>query len=120
MTHSFDLDTYLKRFVSTDFQVANANYFNVMSGYYGSSEDTIQEENLTESFVEYCQSLDGYQDGGRLYMTQNMGLRKDSWEAPASFPRTAGRTAGRGVRGRSHGTERAGRGELAGFLLWHG
>ena len=89
VTHSFDLDTYLKRFVSTDFQVANANYFNVMSGYYGSSEDTIQEENLTESFVEYCQSLDGYQDGGRLYMTQNMGLRKDSWEAPASFPRTA-------------------------------
>ena len=50
VTHSFDLDTYLKRFVSTDFQVANANYFNVMSGYYGSSEDTIQEENLTESF----------------------------------------------------------------------
>ena len=89
VTHSFDLDTYLKRFVSTDFQVANANYFNVMSGYYGSSEDTIQEENLTESFVEYCQSLDGYQDGGRLSMTQNMGLRKDSWEAPASFPRTA-------------------------------
>lgn len=89
ITHSFDLDTYLKRFVSTDFQVANANYFNVMAGYYGSSEETIDEENLTESFVKYCQSLDGYQDGGRLYMTQTLGLRKDSWEVPEYFPKTA-------------------------------
>lgn len=89
VTHSFDLDTYLKRFVSTDFQIANANYFNVMAGYYGSSDETINEENLTESFVKYCQSLDGYQDGGRIYMTQNVGLRKDSWKAPDDFPRTA-------------------------------
>ena len=89
VTHSFDLDTYLKRFIATDFQVANANYFNVMAGYNGASDDTIDEKNLTESFVEYCQSLDGYQDGGRIYMTQNFGLRKDSWEAPDYFPRTA-------------------------------
>ena len=89
LTHSFDLDTYLKRFVSTDFQVANAAYFNVMSGYSGADEETISEENVTETFVDYCKSLDGYQTGGRLYMTQMIGLRKDSWTPPDYFPRTA-------------------------------
>lgn len=89
ITHSFDLNTYLKKFVSSDYQIANAAYFNVMNGYYGSDEESIGEENLTESFVKYCQSLPGYEDGGRLYMTQLVGLRKDSWKVPDTILRTA-------------------------------
>lgn len=89
VTHSFDLQTYLKKFVSSDFQIGNARYFNGIDGYFGDSEETIVEENLTESFVEYCKSLDGYETGGRLYMTGLVGLRKDTWTPPAYYPKTA-------------------------------
>lgn len=83
LTHSFDMDKYLKKFVSSDFLIANAVYFN--SEYYGLAEN-MDMERLSEEYVDYCKSLDGYQKGGRLYMTGNIGLRKDSWTAPSYIP----------------------------------
>lgn len=66
ITHSFDMDKYLQSFIKPDFLIANAKYFG-MDNYRGRNLETIDEENLTESYIEYCQGLKGYEDGGRLY-----------------------------------------------------
>lgn len=84
LTHSFDMDKYLKRFVLTDFMIGNAGYFNYE--YYGFSEESVQEEKLTESFVQACESLDGFLEGGRLYASIGVGLKKESWTVPAHVP----------------------------------
>lgn len=84
LTQSFDLDTYLKKFVSYDFQIANAQYMNY--NYIG-TEETIEEENLTESFIKACENLDGYENGGRIYGTTEAGVSKNCVEIPDSIPR---------------------------------
>ena len=84
LTRSFDLDTYLKKFVSYDFQIANAQYMNC--NYIGTAE-TIEEESLTESFIKACENFDGYEDGGRIYGTYEAGILKDCVEIPDSVPR---------------------------------
>lgn len=84
LTRSFDLDTYLKKFVSYDFQIANAQYMNC--NYRGTAE-TIEEESLTESFIKACENFDGYEDGGRIYGTYEAGILKDCVEIPDSVPR---------------------------------
>lgn len=84
LTRSFDLDTYLKKFVSYDFQIANAQY---MNQEYRGTEETIEEESLTESFITACESIDGYEDGGRIYGTLEAGISKDCVEIPDSVPR---------------------------------
>lgn len=82
ITHSFDMDKYLKKFVSSDFVIGNAKYFG-MDQYYGFDREDVQEEKLSESFVEEVQMLDGFQEGGRLYLTNGeVGLDKSSWTAP--------------------------------------
>lgn len=84
LTRSFDLDTYLKKFVSYDFQIANAQYMNC--NYRGTAE-TIEEESLTESFIKACENFDGYEDGGRIYGTYEAGILKDCVEIPDFVPR---------------------------------
>lgn len=84
LTRSFDLDTYLKKFVSYDFQIANAQYMNCE---YRGTEETIEEESLTESFITACESIDGYEEGGRIYGTLEAGISKDCVEIPDSVPR---------------------------------
>ena len=84
LTQSFDLDTYLKKFVSYDFQIANAQYMNCE---YRGTESTIEEESLTESFITACENLEGYEEGGRIYGTLEAGVSKDCVEIPDSVPR---------------------------------
>lgn len=85
ISHSFDMDTYLKKFVSSDFLVGNAVYFG--QDYYLGAEEGIEEERLSDSFLEYCEQLDGVEEGGRLYGNMvDIGLRKDSWEIPSYTP----------------------------------
>lgn len=72
ITNSFDMDTYLKKFVTSDFLIANARYFG-MDHYWGFDEET-DEEKLTESFIAACEAQDGFLDGGRIYGTQAVGL----------------------------------------------
>lgn len=76
LTSSFSMDQYLKRFVTSDFLIANARYFNYE--YFGDMS-TISEYNLTESFVEACKSQDGFERGGRIYMTGLAGLDPASY-----------------------------------------
>lgn len=98
VTHSFDLDVYLSKFVSSDFLIANAIYFS--SEYQGGSEENVQEENLTESFVRTCEELDGFQEGGRLYGDMiNVRLPMDSWTPPDYVPRNENGEPGRYVNG---------------------
>lgn len=89
VTHSFDLDAYLKSFVTSDFLIANAKYFNPMETYRGFSEDQIMEENLSESFIEACEAQNGFLEGGRLYAYGNVGLRKSCWTPTDHFARDA-------------------------------
>lgn len=80
ITNSFDLDKYLKKFVTSDFLIANARYFN--SEYWGSTDNTIDEENLSESFIEACQAQDGFEEGGRIYGTATVAPEAASYQAP--------------------------------------
>lgn len=81
VTRSFDMDTYLKKFVSYDFLIANARYFNY--DYLSSDEDNVSEINLTESFISQCESLEGFEEGGRIYAAiGEIGLKADSWTVP--------------------------------------
>lgn len=98
VTHSFDLDVYLSKFVSSDFLIANAVYFS--SEYSGGSEESAQEETLTESFVRTCEELDGFQEGGRLYGDMiNVRLSMDAWTPPNYVPRDENGVPGRYVNG---------------------
>ena len=51
-TNAFDMDKYLANFVSSDFVIANAKYFN---SEYSARKEELQESNLTESFIEACE-----------------------------------------------------------------
>ena len=81
VTASFDMDTYLKKFVTSDFLIGNANYFG-MQHYWGRDEENAPEESLTESFIEACKNQDSFQDGGRIYGAGTVGLEAASWKAP--------------------------------------
>ena len=78
VTSSISMDQYLKKFVISDFVIANAQYFNYE--YYASSEEDIPEIKLSESFIEACESQDGFEQGGRLYMTNRIGLDKETYQ----------------------------------------
>lgn len=94
VTHSFDMDRYLSRFATSDFLIANAVYFQF--GYHGGSEETVQEEKLTESFIQVCEALDGFQDGGRIYGSWTaVMLKTDSWSPPDSIPKDENGVPGR-------------------------
>ncbi len=81
VTNSFDMDAYLKKFVSSDFLIGNAKYFG-MDHYWGIWLEDADEENLTESFIEACENQDGFEDGGRIYGTRTVGLQAASWKMP--------------------------------------
>ena len=81
ITNSFDMDTYLKKFVSSDFLIGNAKYFG-LDMYWGRFEEEADEENLTESFIAACEEQEGFEDGGRIYGTCTVGLKAESWKMP--------------------------------------
>lgn len=86
LTNSFDMNKFLSKFATTDFLIANAVYFG-QDHYWGLSNETIAEENLTESFVQACEELDGFQQGSRIYLSQMAGISKNSWEVPEYIPK---------------------------------
>lgn len=57
----FDMDTYLSRFVDTDFLIGNAGYFNELKKFRSA------DDRLSESFVSAVRAQPGFQEGGRLY-----------------------------------------------------
>lgn len=81
VTSSFDMDTYLKHFVTTDYQIANAKCFG-LDHYYGADEEDVQTEELSESFISECEAQDGFEAGGRIYSSTRFGLEASSWKAP--------------------------------------
>lgn len=81
VTSSFDMDTYLKHFVTTDYQTANAKCFG-LDHYYGADEEDVQTEKLSESFISECEAQDGFEAGGRIYSSTRFGLEASSWKAP--------------------------------------
>ena len=81
ITSSFDMNAYLKKFVTSDFLIGNASYFG-MNHYWGMSIEDVEEESLTESFIQACEMQDGFLEGGRIYGTGTVGLEAASWNAP--------------------------------------
>lgn len=71
------MDQFLKKFVVSDFLIANAEYFN--SEYYGVKEG-IEEISLSESFIRACEEEDGFERGGRLYMSNEVGLEAETYQ----------------------------------------
>lgn len=87
LTHSFDMDTYLKKFISSDVVIANAVYFNYE---YRSEmgEEEIEAMRLSDSFIEACEAQDGFKEGGRIYGARyQIGLDAGSYEAPDTILR---------------------------------
>lgn len=64
LSRSFDMDKYMSQFADTDFLLADARYFS--SEYQIGGVDP-GEDAVSESFIETAQSLDGFEQGGRLY-----------------------------------------------------
>ena len=81
VTASFDIDNYLKKFVSSDFLIGNAKYFG-LDHYFGMDEEEAEEENLSESFIEACETQKGFEKGGRIYGTETVSLFAKDWKAP--------------------------------------
>lgn len=77
VTSSFSMDQFLEKFVVSDFLIANAEYFN--SEYYGVKEG-IEEISLSESFIRACEEEDGFERGGRLYMSNEVGLEAETYQ----------------------------------------
>lgn len=80
ITNSFDMDKYLKKFATSDFLIANAQYFNY--SYFGATDDTIDAENLTESFIEACEAQDGFEKGGRIYGSVSVAPEAATYQPP--------------------------------------
>jgi len=57
--NGFDMNKYLSKFVDTDFYAAQAEYFKY--DYRG------EETSVDESFIKTVSTLEGFEDGGRLY-----------------------------------------------------
>lgn len=86
VTNSFDMDVYLKKFISSDVYIANAEYYNY--GYGQVQEEDIDTVRLSESFVEACESQDGFEKGGRIYGARGqVGLDAETYEAPDYIPK---------------------------------
>lgn len=85
VTNSFDMDMFLRSFTSSDFLIANAKYFNT-EHYHGGSEELAAEESLTESFIEACQDIDGFEEGGRIYAANGkVGVKKEGLTIPSGY-----------------------------------
>lgn len=85
VTNSFDMDLFLRSFTSSDFLIGNAKYFN-MDYYWGRSEESVVEENLTESYIQTCQELDGFLEGGRIYAAMNqIGVKTGELSLPKNY-----------------------------------
>lgn len=85
ITGSFDMDTYLKHFVTTDYQIGSAKYFG-LDHYYGASKEEVETEKLSESFISACEAQDGFETGGRIYSSTRFALEASSWKAPKDIP----------------------------------
>lgn len=88
ITRSFQLDVYLKHYVTTDFLIGNARYFNLSDPYSGLHEKQVLDEKLSESMIEACEAQEGFVEGGRLYASGSPGLKKSSWMVPQSYGRS--------------------------------
>ena len=77
VTNSFNMDKFLKKFVVSDFLIANAEYFN--SNYVG-VKPGIEEMNLSESFIKACEEEDGFERGGRLYLSNGVALDAETYQ----------------------------------------
>ena len=77
VTSSFNMDKFLKKFVVSDFLIANAEYFN--SNYVG-VKPGIEEMNLSESFIKACEEEDGFERGGRLYLSNGVALDAETYQ----------------------------------------
>lgn len=81
LTSSFNMDAYLKKFISSDVVIANAVYFNYE--YRSEMEEEIEAMRLSDSFIEACEAQDGFEEGGRIYGARwQIGLDAGSYEAP--------------------------------------
>lgn len=60
-TNGFDLNKYVSQFIFSDFNLASANYFNVMKGF-SHKEDAVPEEAIKE-----VEKQSGIQAGGKIY-----------------------------------------------------
>lgn len=83
LTDSFDMDMYLKRFSTFDVLIGNARYFG-MDTYRGSTDTTIDTENLSDSFIDACAAQDGFQEAGCIYGSGRIGLDTTTYQAPPS------------------------------------
>lgn len=77
LSDSIDMDKFLSKFTDTDFLIAHADYFN--DEFYGVENET------SEQMIQAVQTLDGFEEGGRLYGgRENMFFAENS--ADASSP----------------------------------
>ena len=67
LSSGFDIDKYVGRFLNKDFIISSADYFQ----YRFEQSDN----ELSESFIEAVKKNAAYEDGGRLYATQNLEER---------------------------------------------
>lgn len=81
VTDSFDMDRYLKKFCTFDFLIGNARYFG-MDHYSGVTDNTIDTENLSETFIAACEGTEGFEKGGRIYGSGRVGLEAATYQAP--------------------------------------
>lgn len=59
LSDSIDMDKYLSKFTDTDFLIAHADYFN--------NDFSGVENEVSEEMISTVESLDGFEEGGRLY-----------------------------------------------------
>ncbi len=62
LSQGFDEDKYISEFLSTDYAISSADYF--QSGY------TTSEVDLSDSFINAVKSQNGFINGGELYSTK--------------------------------------------------
>lgn len=64
IVNGFDMDEYLSNVISTDFEVADADYFNVYVGYGA-------QETITDDFLKELSMQKGITDIGNIRFTEN-------------------------------------------------
>ena len=76
LSNGFDMDKFLNRFVSTDFVIGHANYFN-------NNRFRFESDELSPRMIEALRLQEGIEGGGRIYYNQknaqvsSNGVQKD-------------------------------------------
>ena len=85
ITNSINRENFLSKMILSECIIGNAVLWNYH--YYPYNEKEAEEQGLSESFISECTKQEGFKEGGRIYMCENVTMPVESFEIPDNIER---------------------------------